>query len=75
MMWRFWRWLNPLVWSSGFFWGCKLGRLMVEVRLAYEYRHLKHAPRRTREATRKATMHFAPERHELLKKMGIDHEE
>jgi len=72
---RLLRFLSPLAWSSGFRWGFKLGRLAVEIRLAYEYKRLRYAPRRTREATRDATMHFAPERSRLLKEMGIDAED
>ena len=67
------RFINPLVWSNGFRWGYKLGRLAVECRLQLEYRNLRHAPRRTREATRAAMMQIRDsdlERASLLLKGG-----
>ena len=74
--WRrfFLRWLNPTVWSHGFGWGFKLGRLSTHVAMAFEYKRIRHAPKRARRAVSEATKHFAPERHRLLKEMGIESE-
>lgn len=51
------RWLARAAWTNGFNWGFKLGNLAVEYRLLYEYKKLRHAPRRTRAASRAATLH------------------
>lgn len=52
------RLLSRAAWLDGFKWGFKLGSLAVEYRLLYEYKKLKHAPRRTRAASRAATLHI-----------------
>lgn len=52
------RLLSRAAWSNGFSWGFKFGTLAVEYRLLYEYKRLRHAPRRTRAASRAATLHI-----------------